>query len=182
MADFQPHVPEHVERIFHNLFAPGRLFIGKQEKKVDVGTLCKPAAPIAADCHERHILRLGGIARRIGPGGCEFKQDVDQRIHQVAEPLGAKRAAAILHQHVFGIGAPARQRILQRLEHNLAHGKAGVAFIGRVRQFIELATERFGIDDLFQLQVVCAHAAFVSGFQENGLAMTELSYSPFWIW
>ena len=36
MANFQTKIPEHVEDIFNDLFAPGGLFPGQHEQKVDV--------------------------------------------------------------------------------------------------------------------------------------------------
>ena len=36
MADFQSHVPQHVEHVFDNLLAPGGLLVGQQKQKIDI--------------------------------------------------------------------------------------------------------------------------------------------------
>ena len=56
MADLQPHVPQHVEHIFHDLLAPGRLLVGQEKKEIDVGSGRQRAAPIAADGDYRQAL------------------------------------------------------------------------------------------------------------------------------
>ncbi len=169
MADFQPHVPQHVEHIFDDLLTPWGLLVGQQEQEIDIGTRRQSVASITADRDDGHVFRLGRIDHRIDLGGGKFEQHLDQRVHEIGEATRAERAAAVLHQQAFRIGAAAHQRIFQRLQHHLAHRKARVTFVGRIRQLVELATERIGIDDLFQLQVVCAHAACRSGFSGKEL-------------
>ncbi len=74
MADFQPHVPQHIEHIFGDLLTPRRLLIGKQKQQIDVRTGRKSTTTIAANSHNRHVLGFRRIKHRIGFGAGKFKQ------------------------------------------------------------------------------------------------------------
>lgn len=99
MSDLQPHVPQTIEDRFGNLFAPGGLFVRKNEQQIDVGLRCHQAAAIAAGGHHRHALGPSRDRRMIEVLGRGGEQHADDFILHDAQPLGATAAVAILEQH-----------------------------------------------------------------------------------
>ena len=58
---FRPQVPQHVEDVFDDALAPGRLLVGKEEQQIDVGARRQRAAAIAADRDQRQRSAADGL-------------------------------------------------------------------------------------------------------------------------
>ena len=67
MADFQPQVPQRVEHRFNDLLGPRGLFVGRQERNIDVRKRRHFAAPVTADSEQRQPFGRRGIAETVEP-------------------------------------------------------------------------------------------------------------------
>jgi hypothetical protein len=113
MADLEAHVPQAIEDRLGDGLAPRGLLVGQYEQKIDVGARRQQSAPVAAGRHHRHLLGFRRVLRRIEMLGGEFKQESDDLVLHVAQPLGAAAAVSIRQQQLLGGGAPFQQRCLQ---------------------------------------------------------------------
>jgi hypothetical protein len=157
VPDLQAEIPQHVQDVFDDLVAPGCLLVGEQEEQIDVGTGGEGAAAITADRHHRHVLGgravLGAVDMRCG----KIVERTDELVHQMREPGGADRAAAILHQHLLG-DAPAFEdaRLDERahLVPDLRGGAVAAMLDGERR---EIDAQPRAIDHLIELQGYLRH-------------------------
>ena len=167
VADLQPHVPQHVEHVFDDLLAPGRLLVGQEEQEIDVGARRQRAAAITADGDDRHALGRGRVLGAIDMGDGEIVERGDDLIHQMRQPLGAGDAAAILHQHLFGDLAPAGDALLKDKQHGGARRRAGAVAIGFGGQRRQFLAQRLAVDDLVELEGNLRHSSQLAPFRRR---------------
>src|SRR5690606_17497435 len=140
MANLEAEIPERIEHVFDHALAPGRLLVGKQEKKIDVGTRRQRAAPVPADSRNRNALRLA----RIGGGeyvvGRESIKFPDDRVLKVAKAFGAGASPVCpLLQPLPRLAAPRREGRFQH-RHDAAFQRQIIPGLGgkRVQLFADI--------------------------------------------
>jgi hypothetical protein len=98
MADLEPHVPETIKDRLGDRFAPGRLFVWKQEQEIDVRARRQHAATVTAGADDRHALGFRRVLRAIEMLGYELVEHTQDLILHPAQPLGTPAAGAFLDQ------------------------------------------------------------------------------------
>ncbi len=146
VPDLEPEIPQRIEHRLGDALAPGGLLVGKEKQKIDVGAGRQHPASVAADGHDRHALARRWIAGTIKRAAREFERDLDDRIHQTREALGAGAARALDEQKLFGALAPFRERPLQALREFDAQIRFAPA-IGFGERF-DLGAECLGVDEV----------------------------------
>ncbi len=101
VADLQPHVPQAIEQRLGDGLAPGGLFVRQQEQQIDVGAGRQQAAAVAAGRDHRHVFGFRRRLRRIDLAADELEQDADDLVLQLAQPLGAAAAVAVLEEELL---------------------------------------------------------------------------------
>ena len=144
MADLQPHVPETIENGFGDRLAPGGLLVGKQEQQVDVGLRRHQPAAIAAGGDDRHALGVGRHQALVEVLRRRLVQQADDRVVQVAQPLGAAAPVPVLQQLRLGGGASLREFALEKLGDRCAKGV--VAALELAGQRLDLGADAHGIE------------------------------------
>ena len=139
MADLEPHVPKAIEDRLGDGFAPGRLFVGKQEQEIDVGAGRQHAGAVAAGGDDRHALGLGRVLRRVEVLDRELEHQADDLVLHGAEPLGATASVAVGDEQPLGRGAPVRERGPQPPRHRQSEFVLAAGVDGR--QLFELGRD-----------------------------------------
>ena len=146
VADLEPQVPQHVEHVFHQLLAVGRLLVGQQKHQVDVGMGRHLLAAVAAGGGHRHLLALGRIGRRVHVAQGEVVNGANQLVDQMgagADGLGA--GGAFVLEAAAHLGAAAGQGVLENLE-DPPLGLRRIA--GPLGEVVERPGQRLAVDDV----------------------------------
>jgi hypothetical protein len=144
MADLQPHVPETIKNGFGDRFAPGGLLVGKQEQQVDVGFRGHQPAAVAAGGDDRHALGVGWHEAPVEMTRRRLVQQADDRIVQIAQPLGAAAPVPVLQQLRLRGRAPCREFAFQKLGDRCPEGVVPARELGGQR--LDLGADAHGIE------------------------------------
>jgi hypothetical protein len=113
VPDLKSHVPQAIQDRFGDGFAPGGLFVRKQEQEIDVGPGSEHAAAIAAGGDDRHVLGFGRVLRRVEVLDRELVENAHDLVLHGAEPLGAPPPVPVGDEQGLDRRAAARQRRAQ---------------------------------------------------------------------
>ena len=102
MTYLEAHIPQHIEDIFHHLFAPDGLLIWQHKQQIDVRPWRQRATAITTNGTDRHFFCIGGIVVGIYMGDCKIEYDPDQFILQEGDATSTSSAVAIFKQIFFG--------------------------------------------------------------------------------
>ena len=114
VADLEPQVPQHIERVLDHLLAPRRQLVGIEEPHIHVRVRRQLAAAVAAYRNRAQPLAGGWVGGAVDPLAREVQQCPHQFVH------GAGRAARGVEAGGAAVEAPsrlvsvARQRRLER--------------------------------------------------------------------
>jgi hypothetical protein len=136
MADLLAEIPEHVEDVFGDLLAPGRLLVGQDEQQVDVRPWRQRTPAITADGGERDGFGTRGIVHRVDPACGKQMYRGDDLVFGIAQVLRAARALARGEKFDLGAFACLSEGLADMGEHNGASsGGFGRVFADRSIQF-----------------------------------------------
>jgi hypothetical protein len=169
MADLEPHVPETIKDRLGDRFAPGRLFVWKQEQEIDVRARRQHAATVTAGADDRHALGFRRVLRAIEMLGYELVEHAQDLILHPAQPLGTTAARAFLDQQPLGCGATLQEGGLEPARYRQSE-LALVAGVIRNEAF-ELAGNSGGVehfDSEWRLFVRGQHGAAIVAPARSG--------------
>ena len=157
MADLQPEIPEQIENIFNHLLAIWRLFVGQQEKQIEVGERRHLAPPVTADRRDTDLLALGRVGVPVDLLCRRLGSPEDEHVHQIG--VGPDRFGTVIafKKPPLNLGPAFIQRAPQereqfgaetlRLVGGLPQGIDGLLDLHRIDDFLAVSDFRSRRDD-----------------------------------